>query len=209
MGEMSYLGFSSKWAAELARMHQLDQEEQAVLAYTIEVIVLNSLDAIFTLALGWALGVFWGTFFCLLTIAAFRHNAGGGHSESPWRCALVTMIVFPLLALGARYGSTWHIFYTDILSLAAILIGFTFILLFAPVDNPKAPISSKRRKKLKIFALVVMAFITIIVLVLRFISWENGLEIQMCLVLSLLWVSFNLTPPGNRLWCFIDGIGHK
>lgn len=205
---MSYLGFSEKWAAELARIHHLDKEKQIVLAYAIEVLSLNIANTILTLTLGWALGVLSGTAVCLLTIAAFRHNAGGGHSESPWRCALVTMIVFPLLALGALYCSSWHLIYKNILSLTSIITGFLFIMLYAPVDNPKAPIvSSARRRKLKILALVVMAIISLIIFALCIIDWEKAAEIRMCLVLSLLWVSFNLTPAGHRLWCFIDGIG--
>lgn len=75
---MSYLGLSSKLAANLAEKHHLDEEKQIVLAFAIEVLVLNIANAILTLTIGWALGVFRGTAVCLLTIAAFRHNAGGG-----------------------------------------------------------------------------------------------------------------------------------
>lgn len=207
---MSYLGFSTKWATSLSKIHNLGEEKQAELTYAIEVITLNSVNAILTLALGWILSVFWGTFVCLLTIAAFRHNAGGGHSDSPWRCALVTMIVFPLLALASRYVSTWQPVYTDSLSLVSILVGFIVILIYAPVDNPKAPILSPiRRKRLRIYALLVMVLIAIIIIGLLFNSWEKISEIRMCLVLSNLWVSFNLTPLGHRLWVFIDKIGLK
>lgn len=204
---MSYLGFCEKSAKCLARIHHLDHEEQNVLAFVMEVLSLNILNAFITLTFGWLLGVLGGTAICLLTIAAFRHNAGGGHSNSPWRCALVTMIVFPSLAFAAKFISAWPLFYLDLLSLASILIGFAFIFIYAPVDNPKAPILSPvRRKKLKVLAFSVLAIITIIVLSLRFISWSKAAEIRMCLSLSLLWVSFNLTPLGNRLWCFIDNI---
>jgi len=204
---MSYLGLSNKLAANLAEKHHLDEEKQVVLAFAIEVLVLNIANAILTLTIGWALGVFKGTAVCLLTIAAFRHNAGGGHSDSPWRCAAVTMIVFPLLAIAAHQVSTGQDFYLNILSAVSILIGFAFVWVFAPVDNPKAPILSPiRRRKLKIWALSIMGIITMLILSLRFIKWEMAPEIGMCLVLSLLWVSFNLTPWGHRLWFFIDTI---
>lgn len=202
---MSYLGFSTKWARGLAKIHDLDEEKEAVLAYEIEVLVLNFLDAVLTLTLGWLIGVFLNTVICLLTTAAFRHNAGGGHSESPWRCALVTMVVFPLLALTAHYSTIW-LPYKNFLSLVSIIIGFIFIIIYAPVDNPKAPISSGRRKKFKMFALIIIAIITAIIISLNYIGWEKAAEIKMCLVLTLLWVSFNLTPMGHRLWCFIDRI---
>lgn len=207
---MSYLGFSSKWATSLATVHQLDEEKHAELAYAIEVLTLTILNAVLTLALGWVLGVFWNTVACLLTIAAFRHNAGGGHSESPWRCALVTMTVFPLLALSASYVSTWQPLYINLLSLVSIFLGFAFILKYAPVDNHKAPIvSADRRRRLKIWALIIMAILAMTIIGLRFTSWERASEIRMCLALSVIWVSFNLTPLGLRLWCFIDGLGQK
>lgn len=207
---MSSLVFSRKWAAKLAKDHHLGEEKQAELAYAIEILVLTILNVMLTLNLGWALGVFWSTLACLLTIAAFRHNAGGGHSESPWRCALITMIVFPSLALAAGYVSTWQAFYTDLLSVISISLGFAFINIYAPVDNPKAPIvSSIRRKRLKKWALLIMALLAIIIIGLRFSSWGKASEIRLCLVLSVLWVSFNLTPLGHRLWCFIDRIQIK
>jgi accessory gene regulator B len=205
---MSYLGFSTKWAASLAQKHHLDEEKQTELTYAIEVVTLNSINVFMTLALGWALGVCGGTAAALLTVAAFRHTAGGGHSESPWRCALVTITIFPLLALAARSISTWPTYYTNLLSLGAILVGFACIILYAPVDNPKAPIVSPvRRQKLKRAAIFVMLIISIITIVLLLGSRGNTPVICMCLVLSSLWASFNLTPWGHRLWCSIDKIG--
>jgi len=156
---MSYMNFSKKCAAYLGRIHGLNEEKQIELTYVIEVLTLNIVNIILTLTLGWILGVFWGTLTCLLTIAAFRHNAGGGHSESPWRCGLVTVIIFPLLALAAGQVSTWEVTYTNLLSLVSIFLGFTLIFKYAPVDDPKSPIVSPiRRKRLKRIALFVMSF---------------------------------------------------
>ena len=205
---MSYLGFSRKWANSLATAHQLDEEKQAELAYAIEVLAITFLDAALTLIVGWVLGVFWNTVACLATIAAFRHNAGGGHSESPWRCALITMMVFPLLALAASYVSGWDPLYLNLISLLSITVGFTLLLMYAPVDSPKSPIISPiRRKRLKHLALTIMGVLSMVIIGLNFTYWDRASEIRMCLALSILWVSFNLTPLGHRLWCFIDGLG--
>jgi accessory gene regulator B len=205
---MSYLGFSTKWAASLAKIHHLNEEKQTELTYAIEVVTLNSMNVLMTLALGWALGVCGETAATLLTMAGFRHTAGGGHSESPWRCALVTITIFPLLALAARSVSTWPPYYISLLSLGAILFGFACIFLYAPADNPKAPIVSPvKRQKLKRAAILIMSIISIITIALLFGSRGNTPMICMCLVLSTLWASFNLTPWGHHLWHFIDKIG--
>lgn len=207
-GGMSHLKFSRKWASSLASTHQLDEEKQAELAYAIQVLAITFLDAALTLIVGWVLGVFWNTVACLVTIAAFRHNAGGGHSESPWRCALVTMTVFPLLALAASHVSMWDSLYLNMISLISITVGFALILMYAPVDTPKSPIISPiRRKRLKHLALIIMGILSMVIIGLSYIDWDRASDIRMCLALSILWVSFNLTPLGHRLWCFIDGLG--
>jgi len=207
---MSHLGFSKKWANSLAAVHDLDDEKEAMLAYAIEVLSITFLDIVLTLLVGWILGVFWNTVACLITIAAFRHNAGGGHSESPWRCALVTMTVFPLLALAARYVSMWEPHYLNLISLISITVGFALLIRYAPVDSPKSPIISPvRRRRLKNLALIIMGVISVVIVGLAFAGREWATEIHMCLALSVLWVSFNLTPWGHRLWCFIDGLGLK
>lgn len=208
---MSYMRFSTKLATGLGKIHNLGEDQQAELAYAIEVLTLTIVNFILVMTLGWILGVFWGTLTCLTIIAAFRHNAGGWHSESPWRCALVTTIVFPSLALASRYVSMfWKPFYSDFLSLVSILLGFTFILKYAPVDNPKSPIiSPMRRKRLKNIALTIMSIVAFTIISLQFCEWEKASEIRFCLVLSILWFSFNLTPLGKHLWRCIDSIGTK
>lgn len=205
---MNYLGFSRRWANSLAAAHQLNEEKQAEMAYAIEALAITLMDVLLTLAVGWVLGVFWNTVACLFTIAAFRHNAGGGHSESPWRCALVTMTVFPLLALAASHVSIWEPLYLNLISFISITVGFALLLRYAPVDTPKSPIISPiRRKRLKHLALIIMGVLSMVIIGLNFTNWVMASEIRMCLALSILWVSFNLTPLGNRLWCFIDGLG--
>lgn len=206
---MSYLRFCTKLAAGLGKIHGLGQDKQTELAYAIEVLFLNILNVILVLTLGWILGVFWGTLTCLLTMAAFRHNAGGGHSESPWRCAFVTMLVFPSLALASRYLNNWPVVYQDLLSLVSVLVGLSFIHKFAPVENPKSPISSSRRKRLRNTALIIMCIAATIIVGLKFSQWEKASEIRFCLVLCIFWFSFNLTPLGISLWSLIDKIGKK
>ncbi|HWP96606.1 MAG TPA: accessory gene regulator B family protein [Syntrophomonadaceae bacterium] len=206
MEDLSYLGFSSRWAASLAQRHNFNEEKQAELAYAIEILALNIVNTALILTLGWILGVFWCTVACLITIAAFRHNAGGGHSESPWRCALVTMMVFPLLALAGRHAGLWPSTFRDSLTVISLITGFALLIIYAPVDSPKAPIVSPlRRQRLKKLALSVMVILAVIITGLRFTSWEKASEVRMCLVFSVLWVSFNLTPWGHQFWCFIDG----
>ena len=204
---MSYLFFSRRTAGYLAAKSGLDQEKEIILAYIIEVFVLNVGNLLFTLLLGWFLGVLPGVIGCIAVAVLFRHTAGGAHSKSPWRCAAVTITVFPALALLAAYLSGFEQVYVDILSFAAILTGLVAVAALAPADTPAAPIiSPARRKRLKVLSIFAFMLITTAVLIFRQSSWVYAKEIQLCLVLSLLWTSFNLSQPGHRFMSFVDGI---
>jgi accessory gene regulator B len=204
---MSYLFLSRRTAAYLAARAGLDQEKEVVLAFIIEVFVLNFGNLLLTLLLGMLLGVLPGTVACIAVAALFRHTAGGAHSKSPWRCAAVTITVFPAMALLASRLSALEQIYTNILSAAAVLIGFVSVIILAPVDTPSAPvISPVRRRNLKVLSIFAFTIITIAIVVFRQGVWSDAREIQLCLVLSLLWASFNLSKPGHRFMSFVDGI---
>ncbi|WP_347488779.1 accessory gene regulator B family protein [Desulfoscipio sp. XC116] len=204
---MSYLTFSKRWAGYLSRKNGLPTEQETVLAYVIEVLILNLLNIIFTLLLGALLGVLTGTAACLLTAVLFRHSAGGAHSNSPIRCAAVTIAIFPLLALLGAYFSHLGQEYVDILSVIAFGAGMTAMILLAPVDSPAAPIiSSLRRKKLKGLSIILMILVTATALWLRGNQWQYAETVRACVNLTLLWTSFMLTGWGRKLMSFIDNI---
>ncbi len=204
---MSYLFLSRRTAGYLAAKTGLDQEKEAVLAYIIEVLVINIGNLLLTLLLGMFLGVLPGTAACIAAAALFRHTAGGAHSKSPWRCAAVTIIVFPAMALLASHLAAPDQIHTDILSVVAILVGLVSVIILAPVDTPSAPIiSPTRRRKLKVLSIFAFTLIAIAIILLRQSVWSNAREIQLCLILSLFWTSFNLSKPGHRLMSFVDGI---
>lgn len=204
---MSYLFLSRRTAAYLAAKAGLDQEKEVVLAYIIEVFILNFGNLLLTLLLGMFLGVLPGTAACIAAAALFRHTAGGAHSKSPWRCAAVTITVFPAMALLASHLSVLEQIHTDILSAAAILIGFVSVIILAPVDTPSAPIiSPARRRRLKFLSIFAFTLIAIIIIVLRQSGWAYARETQLGFVLSIMWASFILSKPGHRFMSFVDGI---
>lgn len=207
---MSYLTFSRRWAGYLGRKTGLPAEQETVLAYIIEVLSLSLLNIVFVLLLGALLGVLPGTAACLVTAIFFRHSAGGAHASSPWRCAVVTIAVFPVLALlGSLFGNLGQGF-VDGLSALAIMTGMAAMILLAPVDSPAAPIiSPRRRKKLKIISIVFVVLVTVITLLLRESSWQYAPVVQSCTALTLLWVGFMLTGWGHKLMSLVDKISIK
>lgn len=204
---LSYLNISKRLASHLSSKTRISSEKEIIVTYAIEILIINLINVMMTITLGGLLGVWQGTVICLITVAVFRHTAGGAHSKSPWRCAMVTIAIFPLLALLGKHLSGLNQNYTDILSVIGMFVGITSISFLAPVDTPAAPIiSPARRKKLKVLSLIVVTLITMIIIFLRQSTGIQATQIQVCLVLSILWVSFILSKWGHRFMSFIDGI---
>lgn len=207
---MSYLTFSKRWAGYLSQKTGRPAEQEAVLAFAIEVLTLNLLNIISTLLLGALLSVLAGTIACLITALLFRHSAGGAHSNSPIRCAAVTIAIFPLLALLGAYFSRLGQGYVDILSAMAFGVGMIAMILLAPVDSSAAPIISPlRRRKLKNLSIIFMILVTAVTLWFRGNQWHYAETVRACVNLTLLWTSFMLTGWGHNLMSFIDNISFQ
>ncbi len=207
---MSYLFFSRRCASYLGRQTDLPAEQETVLAYIIEVLVLNFLNIFFTLLLGAFLGVMPGTVTCLVIAILFRHSAGGAHSNSPLRCAIVTIAIFPLLALLGAYLSRLDQGVVDMLSAVAFGVGITAMIMLAPVDSPAAPIISPlRRKKLKYISITFVGLVIAAAMWLRGSQWQYAEMVRACITLTLLWVSFMLTDWGHKIMTIIDSISLK
>ncbi len=191
----------------LGQENDLAQEKAPELAYALEILFINGLNLIFTMLIGFLLGVLPGTIACILVATAYRHTAGGAHSRSPWICAIATMTIFPALAYLGTYLASGAHFYSWIITAAAVLIGFYSVHRYAPVDSVQAPIiSPDRRKRLKRYSYVVIGILVTILLTLEMVTnlWFHARTVQVCMALTVLWVSFNLTDTAAYLWCMLD-----
>lgn len=199
-----------RWAAFICYQTGLDKEKEEVFAYALEILVVNIGNLCLTLLVGWLLKVLPGTVACIAVATAFRHTSGGAHSGSPWRCAIATMTIFPLLALLAHLFTSLPDIYHYILAILALLIGTILTAVYAPVDSEAAPIiSESRRKRLKRNAMLVLAAITVTMILLAIVSGPWADEIMISISLSLVWVSFNLTDFAKRMWRTIDRVNHE
>lgn len=207
---MSRLQWADNFAGYLAEKTGAGGETKEIMAYALEVLGLNIVNLLGTVLLAWTLDVLPATLTIIAAAFLFRHTAGGGHSSSPWCCAVITIIVFPLLALLA------HLIYQNIpwgsgiLNILAILTGLVVVGLKAPVESPAAPILSvARRKKLKTLSLLVMVIITAIIIGLSFPGRGLNGEIGLALALATLWISFNLTNTAERFWSLVDYVSEN
>lgn len=204
---MSRISFCKKWAAALSSQQNLSAETEAVVAFAIEVLLINIINLVLTLSIGWMLGVLLETAIVLFIVAVFRHTAGGAHSQSPFRCALGTAIIFPLLGILGNLMVSMPVIVGNLLSAFAIMTGFFLIYRYAPVDSPAAPIISlKRRNSLRNKAFLSMTVFSGIIVGGAMTDYSYSGIIQHCATLGVIWVSFNLSNMGIRLWSIIDHI---
>jgi accessory gene regulator B len=204
---LSYLSFSRNWARCLAANTGISPEKETIITFGIEVLVLNLVNVVLTLLLGLLMGVLPLTAACLATVALFRHTAGGAHASSPWRCAIITILIFPALALLATYLAHFGHIFSITLSAIAIMLGLAAIVALAPVDNPAAPIiSTVRRKRLKALSFIVLLFIIAIIVALGQTGWGQASAFRNGLSLSILWVSFILTRTGHHAFAYLDSV---
>jgi len=205
--DLSYLSFSKRWANYLTVKTGLSHEKELVLTYVIEVLTLNLLSIAVALILGMLLGVLPGTAAGIAIAFLFRHSAGGAHSNSPWRCGIITVTVYPAIALLAMKLSMLDKSYADVLTALAIIVGLSAIILLAPVDSPAAPIiSPARRKRLKISALIIMLILSMLLIVLSQNEWIYARQLQLCIAVCVIWLSFMLTRQGHKVFSYVDNI---
>lgn len=207
---MSYLPFSKKIARSLASTNNLTAEKEEVITYALELLILNLLNLVVTLLVGFVLGVLPETLVCVFTVMVFRQLAGGAHSNSPWRCLLVTASVLPLLALAAHMLADKSQVFINILSLIIIVVAFFVINKFAPADTPEAPcVSPQRRKKMKKLSLFALAIFSFFIVVLSFPFFDLVANVKLSIVFALAWISFILTPYGYLIMSYLDMINIK
>ncbi len=207
---MSYLPISKRITDYLSSQEEISSEQKEIITYVIEVILINVLNFLSLLLLGLLFNVLPGIITCLIVVRLLRHNAGGAHSNSPWRCALITAIVFVSISTAASYLSNTKQIYIDGMAIIAISIGIFLIARLAPVDSPAAPIiSTNRRKRLKYYSLIVIGIISVTMILLRQCVWVYCQEVQITIIFSILWVSFNLTHFAHQIMLYIDNINLK
>lgn len=204
---MSREKFSKRWAVFLTSQTGQNKETEDVLIYAIEILAITVINVVLTLGLGWLLGVFWGTLAGLLTAVLVRHTAGGAHSSSPIRCALITMVVFPALALLAKQLAAFNPFISDLLCIIIIFISLVLIWRFAPAENKAAPIiSPQRRRSLRTLSFLAFVIVCICILIIRQSVQSWAADVYVSVALGLMWSTFNLSYPGHSLMLFLDGI---
>ncbi|MGE5370347.1 MAG: accessory gene regulator ArgB-like protein [Solirubrobacterales bacterium] len=183
------------------------REKAEIAAFALEVLGIILLNVVLISLAGYAFGVLSGTLIAAAVVAPLRFVAGGYHSDSPWRCAVFTALLFPVLALLARQMTVLGPFFADVFVIAAMTWTFFCLLRCAPVDTPSAPIiSTRRRLLLRKLSFFVLAAVSLLLVMMKSFFPGFAVEEMLCAGLAVFWAGFVLLPPGKWLFVVIDAI---
>jgi accessory gene regulator B len=86
----------------------------------------------------------------LIFFCPVRLFTGGYHAKTYWGCFFISFAIFSLIIIIGKYIS-----FNTIILMLLLIITFTFVCIYSPVDNINKRIKSKeRRMKLKYFSII-------------------------------------------------------
>jgi len=199
-------------ASKTAAILNLDQDHREVLEYG----ALNFLQTLFTILLIVLFGILAGSLpeilVLSLTAALLRQFSGGVHATSPYRCAVLSVLIFGGLSLLVKYVLVFSSRMSVLLfqggTLVLILV---FLSRYAPVDSPnkriKNPDTRHRLKKASLFFVMAAELLTAIL-------WEVHLKTDsvmvfqflVCIQVGMLWQALGITPVMRRVVSWMDSL---
>ncbi len=194
-------------AAYLRQQLDLTPDQEEVAAYGLQLLLYPLLDFALICLAGWLLGCLGATVTAALSAALVRFFSHGAHSRSPVICALIGLIVFPVL--GRLALASAH-FLTGVSLILTILLGFIVSMFIvwrlSPVDSPAKRITSgEERRKLRLHSLAAVVFITALQGAL--LLWTiQAAAVVLAMSFGLWWQAFSLTGPGHRFAAVLDKI---
>jgi accessory gene regulator B len=166
--------------------------DEDVVRYGAEVILGAALQIIVFLLVAYLCGLFSEILGILAASAILRRYSGGVHCNTYYGCTVSGLVTYLLLAYLLHYFNDE---YFIVYFVTTVIICYSLVCRFAPVDNPSKRINDPvKRKQLKHKSYIVLTAI----LFLSFILYSyNYYLYALSLLLGLLWQSLTLTPGGE------------
>ena len=144
---------AKRLAALLATKNIINPSQIAIYAYGLELIISGSIGIMLVIVVS-AISRFsllWIPY--LFGYILFRTNAGGFHAKSHKSCILIFLTIYEITLL-MRYVLLLFPIFPLIIS-SVILIP---VILYAPLDVERNPLSSLHKKKRRIFSIIISIF---------------------------------------------------
>ena len=199
-------------ASKTAAILNLDQDHREVLEYG----ALNFLQTLFTVILIVLFGILAGSLpeilVLSLTAALLRQFSGGVHATSPYRCAVLSVLIFGGLSLLVKYDMVFSSRMPALLFQGGALVFIlVFLYRYAPADSPnkriKNPDTIHRLRKSSFFFVMAAELLTAVLWEVH-LQADSGVALQflVCIQLGMLWQALSITPVMHRVICWMDSL---
>lgn len=179
-----------------------NHEKRRVYFYGLQVIIGAIVKVIILFVLALVTDTLLTTFLMTLIFASLRSIAGGYHMDTFGKCLGVSISMFMVFSIIARYTyQYWNDYQILIFGVITVFFSLFSIYKWAPSDNPNRPITQPSEiKKFKRLSIIYLAICTIICFILIYTKlYMIFLSIAFGLILEI----FSITPVGHTFFDFV------
>lgn len=189
--------FNKKIASYIIRNLNLDKDNEEVIAFSLDLLIIYLTNLSLTLIIAWLIGIFKESLAVLAVILILKLFSGGAHCSSAFNCTIFGILLTLLLGKLSKLLSLYTNLNCLIISSAfSILLSFILITKFAPVDSPAKPITSTiHKRRLRFFSILIIFLISIIQIVL--FKTSKIFSVILAINISMLCQSLMLTKEGH------------
>lgn len=205
--------FVQKWsfacANHLAIAMKENHNKRSIYYYGFFIVIGALTKGIILISVAALLGVVVPTVITVFAFSSLRMLAGGYHMDTFGRCLFISMALFIIAALTAKYTYLyWNLIEIIILIVATFLIGLYVLRRYAPKDTPNKPITDpiqiRKFKKLSITYLIILttinSFLTVFELKMYILALSFGILLEL----------FTVTPTGHKFFNVIkNGLDYQ
>lgn len=199
----SMQSIASNISGYIANELSLNREQGDTIRYGLEIILGTLIKGFVVLTIASILGIVPYVIAALVTSISLRLLSGGTHFRTYWRCMTFSVITAICISYAA-IAATAFVNGTGVALIVAglAIIGYCFVSVWAPADNPNKPIKRKEKQEMykRLSRLYVLIWATITA-VIAIISGQNSLSLALCLasaggfILQIL----SISPVSHRL----------
>lgn len=190
----------------------VDKNREQIIVYGAINLLQTAFSILWIVIAGFILGVLYEALIFSTTASILRKYSGGVHASSPNRCIIIGTVLSSAAGLIInKFSYNISLTNTTAMSMLFITASFIIVILKAPVDSIKKPITDlnmkKRFKKNSIVTLTVFSMVVVILSTL----YESTLKLYYLkiihsIILGILWQSFTLTKMGITIFEKADSI---
>lgn len=190
----------------------IDKDKEKTVIYGAINLLQTILSILWIVIAGFILGVLYEALIFSTTASILRKYSGGVHASSPNRCIIIGTVLSSAAGLVIdKFSYNISLTNTTAMGIFFITASFIIVILKAPVDSIKKPITNPNmKKKFKKNSIITLIVFSIVIAILS-ILYETTLKpyylkIIHSIILGILWQSFTLTKMGITIFEKVDFI---